>query len=180
MINAVSSGQRVAIIGTAMLLIMANIYAALATHGRILDEMEAERAAREAVERELQEAKAKDDAQAVWEREQEALDRELRRELERQKAADKTAVALAKLQVNTPKVGNIGRQERQDGWQDTSILPTDWRQLSRVQRHELAHATRDERENLFPDLKPRTRREWHSRLDKIASQNGSYLKEGEA
>lgn len=63
-------------------------------------------------------------------------------------------------------------RKRQDTRRDNGILPTDWRQLSRQQRHVLAGSTREERENMFPELADRTRREWHSRLDKIAA-NGS-------
>jgi hypothetical protein len=63
---------------------------------------------------------------------------------------------------------------RQDIRQDAGNLPDDWRQLTNGQRRDLAHATREEREDMFPELAGRTRREWHRRLDEIAAQNGSY------
>lgn len=71
--------------------------------------------------------------------------------------------------------------KRQDARQDAGILPVssgkipdDWRQLTRQQKHHLAHLPREERENAMPELADRTRRAWHSRLDEIAAQNGSY------
>jgi hypothetical protein len=105
---------------------------------------------------------------SAWEREQEAADRELARELKRQQQADRTALSLAQIEAKTAAVS------RQDTRQDSGILPGDWRQLTRQQRHDLAHATREEREKAMPELADRTRREWHTRLDEIAAQNGTY------
>jgi hypothetical protein len=50
-------------------------------------------------------------------------------------------------------------------------LPTDWRKLSEEQIRQLAVLSRGEREEYFPELKPRTRREWHTRLDELAEEN---------
>jgi hypothetical protein len=99
-------------------------------------------------------------------RKQKAADKEAARQLKLKQQADRTAVELAKLEAGKRQDG--GRVERQD----TGNLPGDWRQLTHVQRHDLAHATREEREDMFPELAGRTRREWHSRLDKLAAQNG--------
>lgn len=50
-------------------------------------------------------------------------------------------------------------------------LPTDWRKLTDEQIRHLAVLSRGEREKQFPKLKPRTRREWHTRLDELAAEN---------
>lgn len=106
----------------------------------------------------------------AWELEQAAADKELERELKRQKLADETAVKLAKLEAGKKSADSTRRDVRQDSGE----LPTDWRQLTTEQKRELAHATRGERDDMFPEIAARTRRDWHNRLDKIAAQNGSY------
>lgn len=99
---------------------------------------------------------------------QAAADRELDRELKRKKQEDATAVKLAKIESGPAK------NRRQENGKIDGNLPHDWRQLSRQQRHDLAHATREERDEMIPELADRTRRLWHERLDKIAVQNGNY------
>lgn len=112
---------------------------------------------------------------SAWEREQEAADRELARQLKRQQQADKTALSLAQIEARS------AASYRQDAAKSPGItppehagLPADWRQLTRQQRRELAHLPREERERIMPELAERTRREWHSRLDEIQLQNGEY------
>lgn len=78
---------------------------------------------------------------------------------------------LARIQV---KKAAPRQEARQDNRQDADNLPDDWRQLTDRQRYELAHATREERDETFPELADRTRREWHKRLDQLAAQNGSH------
>jgi len=56
-------------------------------------------------------------------------------------------------------------------------LPVDWRQLTLKQRRQLAHLDRNERQDLFANLAPRTQRLWNQRLDQIAEQNG-HVAEG--
>jgi len=114
-------------------------------------------------------------ANQAWEREQEAADRELARELKRQAQADKTAVSLAQIEARTAAIsrqdtGEMGGEFQVEG----GILPADWRQLTRRQRHDLAHLPREKREAIMPPLAERTRRDWHTRLDEIAKQNGEY------
>ena len=104
----------------------------------------------------------------TWERQQAAADRELARELKRQALADKTALSLA--QIEAKKAAS----SRQDERQDAGIVPGDWRQVTRRQRHELAHMTREERARIMPELSERAERDWHNRLDEIAKQNGEY------
>lgn len=122
------------------------------------------------------ERQAEEDArQLAFEREQAARDRELERELKRQAQADKTALSLA--QIEAKKAATF----RQDARQDTSkmppengALPGDWRQVTRQQRRDLAHMTREERAQIMPELSERAQRDWHNRLDEIAKQNGEY------
>ena len=69
-------------------------------------------------------------------------------------------------------------KQRQDTRQDSGNLntfPADWRQLTRQQRHKLAHLTREERDNIMPEIATRTRRDWHKKLDEIAVQNGHFM-----
>jgi hypothetical protein len=100
-------------------------------------------------------------AKLEWELAEKAKDNELNRQLR----AEKTR---AKIQ---PKQR---QEERRDsGRLDT--LPADWRQLTRQQRHELAHLTREERDNIMPEIATRTRRDWHKKLDEIAVQNGHFM-----
>lgn len=71
-------------------------------------------------------------------------------------------------------------KQRQDTRQDSGSLntfPADWRQLTRQQRHKLAHLTREERDNIMPEIATRTRRDWHKKLDQIATQNGHFMGE---
>ena len=79
--------------------------------------------------------------------------------------------AVIKPEISKPEPA----RKRRDSGILPGILPTDWRQLSHQQKHSLASSTREERENIFPELADRTRREWHNRLDKIAAQNGNYV-----
>ena len=86
-------------------------------------------------------------------------------ELTRQLKAEKTRLKMQ------PK-------QRQDTRQDSGNLntfPADWRQLTRQQRHKLAHLTREERDNIMPEIATRTRRDWHKKLDEIAVQNGHFM-----
>jgi hypothetical protein len=109
-----------------------------------------------------------DAAKEAFEREQAAKDRELARRLRIEEQAARTAVSLARIEAKSAAVS------RQDERQDAGMLPGDWRQLTRQQRRDLAHATREERDKMMPPLAERTRRQWHSRLDEIAAQNGEY------
>ena len=107
---------------------------------------------------------------STWEREEQQKDKELERELRRQRQADQTAIKLAKLQ-------QAPTNTRQEVRQESGNLPTDWRQLTPEQKYQLAHLTREEREHQFPHLATRTRRQWHTRLDQVAAQNGTYIGE---
>jgi hypothetical protein len=113
----------------------------------------------------LTEVKQKETARAVFDLEQEAADNELARRLK---------VANAKLK-HEERLAKIAAKPRQEERRDSGEMPGDWRQLTRRQKSDLAHSTRDEREESFPELAARTRREWHNRLDKIASKNGDYV-----
>ena len=64
---------------------------------------------------------------------------------------------------------------RRNDVKSTEEISTDWRRLTDRQRYDLAHATREERAEIMPELADRTRRLWHERLDEIAAQNGSYV-----
>lgn len=66
------------------------------------------------------------------------------------------------------------RKERQEERQLAGNLPSDWRKLSDNDRYEFAHATREERDRMMPEVAERTRRLWHERGDEIAAQNGSF------
>jgi lysylphosphatidylglycerol synthetase-like protein (DUF2156 family) len=103
-----------------------------------------------------------------FELEQARLDREAEREMKRKVQADNTAVKLAEIQAKTTGTN------RQDAGQPAGKIPGDWRKVTKRQRRELAHMTREKREEMFPKLSPRARRDWHSRLDEIAALNGSY------
>ncbi len=119
------------------------------------------------------EQQAEEDARRLtFQREQEARDRELERELKRQAQADKTALSLA--QIEAKKAATFRQDARQDGRQDAGKLPANWKQVTRQQRHELAHMTRDARLQIMPELSERAQRDWHNRLDEIAKQNGEY------
>lgn len=107
-------------------------------------------------------------ALTAFDLEQAKADRALERELKRQKQADSTAVKLAQVGAKTAS------SKRRDVRHDSGEIPSDWRQLTRQQKHKMAHVTRDEREEMFPEIEPRTRRDWHKRLDEIAAQNGQY------
>lgn len=120
----------------------------------------------------VNEKKQETAVQTAFELEQAAKDKELERELKRQKQADLIAVKLAKLETKQSKVADSTRREVRH---DVGELPTDWRQLDRQQKHELAHLTREQRDDMFPEIAARTRRDWHNRLDKIAAQNGSFM-----
>lgn len=99
--------------------------------------------------------------------EQERLDRELSRQNKRADNETKNAARLAK--IRQPATST-----RHDERHDAGIMPDDWRQLTRQQRHDFAHATREERDQMMPPMAERTRREWHKRADEIAAMNGSY------
>lgn len=86
-----------------------------------------------------------------------------------------TAEAPKATQTRQQKATVAPQPQRQDVRRVSGELPTDWRQLSRQDRRVLAHAPREKREEMFPELAERTRREWHNRLDKIAAQNGEYV-----
>jgi hypothetical protein len=96
-----------------------------------------------------------------WQLQEKAKDNELNRQLK----AERTR---AKLQ---PK---HRQNERQDSG-NLDMFPADWRQLTRQQRHKLAHLTREERDNIMPEIATRTRRDWHKKLDQIAAQNGHFM-----
>ena len=99
---------------------------------------------------------------------QEAKDRELARQLKAKEQEAKTAVSLARIEAKSAP------QPRHDTRQDVGEIPADWRQVTRKQRRELAHLSREERELIMPKIAPRTRRDWHDRLDDISKQNGGY------
>lgn len=127
----------------------------------------------------LEQAKLDADHKRQLERDQALANAEATKEREREEteririqAETKAAVATARAAV---KVAKRPTDTRQVTRQDTGILPADWRQLTDLQRYELAHATRDERDAIMPKLADRTHRLWHERLDKIASQNGNFL-----
>jgi hypothetical protein len=91
---------------------------------------------------------------------------QLRREFAKRRAKEERR--------RVPKTSPPARQVAKPQRQDTGNLPSDWRQLTTEQRKELAHIPRGEREDMLPELAPRTLRLWHQRLDEIAAQNGSY------
>jgi Skp family chaperone for outer membrane proteins len=110
-------------------------------------------------------AKQKDkELETQFDIEQRTLNAQLGRELKAKELELKHTEKLARIEAKSKTIKR----------QDSGNLAADWRQLTKEQRRELAHATREERESLFPQLATRTRREWHSRLDKIAAQNGTY------
>lgn len=119
----------------------------------------------------VQQAKeaANNERLAAFELEQRAKDREWQRQLEAKKLEADTAVKLARVEAKA------ATSTRQEARHDSGNLPGDWRQLTKQQRHKIAHATREEREEMMPELADRTRREWHKRADKIAAQNGHYM-----
>lgn len=110
--------------------------------------------------------------QADYQRQLEAQERQHQRQLEAEKLRLTHQEKLARIQAK--RAAPPRQQQRQDTRQDTANMPEDWRQLTSQQRHQLAHASREEREKMFPELASRTRRAWHSRLDEIAAQNGHY------
>lgn len=141
-------------VGVVMFLISPLVYVLVALRVGLEDEIERETAVNE--------------SRTSFDLEQLRLDRELAREMKR-----------ARLKAKLAASRQDGRQDaRQHTRQDTGKLPGDWRQLSREQRHDLAHLSRTEREKLFPALADRTARKWHERLDKIAERNGSYMSLG--
>ena len=78
----------------------------------------------------------------------------------------------AKLQEKQAAETTVKRQNAavQNG-SNGGELPTDWRKLTDEQIRHLAVLARGEREKRFPKLKPRTRREWHTRLDELDAEN---------
>lgn len=120
----------------------------------------------ESVEESEHEATTK---QNEFDLEQQAKDREHQREMKAIAAANKHAEKMAQIETGA------ATSKRRDVRHDNGEIPGDWRQLTRQQKHKLAHATREEREEMFPSIEPRTRRDWHVRLDKIAAQNGEYV-----
>jgi hypothetical protein len=92
-----------------------------------------------------------------------------------EKAKDNEAKRQIKLKKELAKIQPKQRQnERQDSG-NLNIFPADWRQLTRQQKHQLAHLTREERDNIMPEIATRTRRDWHKKLDQIAAQNGHFM-----
>lgn len=116
-----------------------------------------------------QEAEQKTTERSAWEQGQEEKDREFQRQLEAKRLEADTAVKLARVEAKAVT------STRQEVRHDSGNLPADWRQLTRQQKHKIAHATREEREEMMPELADRTRREWHKRADKIAAQNGHFV-----
>lgn len=100
-----TAGIKVAVIGSAMLIIMANVYAALATHARLLADMARDEAQRqqalEARAQQQQRADADRQRQVAIEDEQRRFERQLRQEqhahelaLARQRQADNAAIRM--------------------------------------------------------------------------------------
>jgi len=141
----------VGIIGVAMFLLTAVVYACVGM-SRQIDDKKAE-----AIEaKEGQTA----DKLLEFELEQKREDAENRRRIERARA--KAAIA-ADLQVAKPAA--ISPQPAAE----LAAIPADWRQVTDVQKRRLAAMTRGEREKHFPQLAARTRRSWHERLDEMAA-----------
>lgn len=112
---------------------------------------------------------ANDERQAAFELKRQAKEQEFQHQLDLKKLEADTAVKLAR--VDAKAVTSTRREVRHD----SGNLPGDWRQLTRQQKHKIAHATREEREEMMPELAERTRREWHKRADEIAAQNGHFV-----
>lgn len=100
---------------------------------------------------------------------------ELKNEVETLRQQIAEMQTQAKRQVAISSNGHGAATSRQDRRQVLDKLPTDWRQLTPKQRHDLAHATREDREKMFPELATRTRREWHTRLDELAAQDADFV-----
>ena len=115
---------------------------------------------------------ARDEKQVAFDFAQQAKDRENQRLLDRQKLEADTAVKLARVEAKAVKSADSTRREVR---RDSGEIASDWRQLTRQQKRDLAHATREEREQMMPEIEPRTRRDWHKRLDEIAAQNGHFV-----
>lgn len=129
----------------------------------------------EGVEEQVQADAQQAETRSAFEMEQEALDRQAKREAEADRLKSETAVKLARIEAKARPTATYTRQEeRQEERQLSGNLPANWRQLTREQRHDLAHSTREERENIMPEMAERTRRLWHERLDGIAAMNGEY------
>jgi len=115
---------------------------------------------------------AVEENQGGYQRQAAAEDREHQRRLDVEKMRLQHEERLAR--INGKNGAMAEGKARHDVRHDAANVPGDWRQLSRAQRRDLAHATREERDAMFPELASRTRREWHKRLDEIAAQNGQY------
>lgn len=125
---------------------------------------------RQAVDEQVGRETAVSQTKLDFQLEQARLDKEIDRRIKLEKQQAANAAKLA-------RIDKAATSKRQDTRQDTGTLPSDWRQLTDTQRHDLAHLPRVEREQIMPELADRTRRLWHERLDEIAAQNGSFLQE---
>lgn len=121
--------------------------------------------------------------EAESERETAVADKDYGRKLELFKLKQEHELKLKEAELDATKkieqakaraAAKTARSPRQEARQDDGNLPGDWRQLTRQQKRDLAHATREQREEMMPEMAARTRREWHKRADKIAAQNGQY------
>ncbi len=130
----------------------------------------------EGVEEQVQAYSQQAETRSAFDLEQEALDRQAKRDAEAERLKSETTVKLARIDAKARPAETYRQEERQEERQLTGNLPANWRQLTREQRHDLAHSTRDERENAMPEMAERTRRLWHERLDGIAAMNGEYAK----
>ncbi len=128
----------------------------------------------EGVEEHVQRNAESTAVRSQFDMEQEALDRQAKREAESERVRGETAIKLARIDVKRQPAATSRQEERQDGRQVSGNLPANWRQLTRKQRRDLAHASREERESLMPEMADRTRRLWHERLDEISAMNGKY------
>lgn len=99
-----------------------------------------------------------------WRKEQ--LKAQLELEKAKVEANKMAAVERARIKAEAQTARKPGGEMRQDSGE----MPTDWRQLTDTQKRQLALATREEREKMFPDIAARTRRQWHERLDEIATR----------
>lgn len=83
---------------------------------------------------------------------------------------DRIAQREEKKKDNEVKRAALARKASGIMRQNAGNIPADWRQLTDEQKRQLALATREERELMFPQFAPRTCREWHKRLDKLAAK----------
>ena len=98
-----------------------------------------------------------------------------KRDLDKKKLDLRHAENMAKIQAPARTAVSSPARTRPEDRQLAGNLPDDWRQLTDVQRHNLAHSSPEERAILLAGKPERTRRKWNERLEDIPAQNGQYL-----